>query len=80
MATIQAPTNGLHEAKQQIAAELDLLDTAIAEMTTYLAIASPTNAQHFAQVKTLAQDVRQMARIQKRTLRALRDLMKQIGT
>lgn len=77
MATIQAPTNTLHDLKQQVQADLALCDTVVTEMQTYLAIASPTNAQHFAQVRTLSQDLRALARVQKRTLRALQDLARQ---
>ena len=79
MATIQAPVNTLHDLKQQLHADSDTLDTVVTDMQTFLAIAAPTTAQRNQQIVTLSQDVRQMARIQKRMLRAVRDLIKQVG-
>lgn len=78
MATIAAPLNSLHDLKQQLTADVATCDTVVADMQTYLNIASPSNAQHFAQVKTLSQDVRALARIQKRTLKALKDVLREL--
>jgi hypothetical protein len=49
------------------------LDAIIADMTDFLAIANPTNAQNGAQLKDVCQAVRAMARNQRRLIRLAAD-------
>ncbi len=71
MANISAPYNPRTPTRSRVLTALGALDTIITGADTYLAIASPTNAQITAQVRALTQAVQVLARVSKRTVQAL---------
>ncbi len=76
MATIQAPPNDIYALRKAAASAKATLDNIVSGADTYLAIASPSNAQIAAQVRALTQAAKASATIDKQVISALARLVR----